>query len=580
MVLRDPPGTGSHAEWTSGYVKTTTTTLGGIWSLDESYKLTALLGSNTETVTGVGLASITSLEATANFITGLQVVDEGENANTTTSTYTITSTISTSDAPEYVGSMGDVYIGRSTNITFGRARQISLTREGTMADPEITKQDVTTVGTNFGTIFNYTQNYIENVLIPNYQAMLEEKLITIDEREIEKFINHTDYPVYLTPHKPGDENFGKANYEGDEYKKAIQDKLPLSSGPNYWMKEPYLSQESYTDSVAWIINQIEAWENAIAANERDKVEAFYKQNQKHFIENVSFDSGTKRSYTQQNDDGTGTSVENTIKAVVTLGGVFGSSINKTGILNEIITVNGGGAHTVESTDSTSTAIFMYEFAEDGDDDALSVDVLTSPAKWSPIFHTRAGQTCGPYEGKEETKYFEPGQYVLNEATMQIEVPKITVEVPVVSDVPTGSAANFNLLLTNESEIDEDVYYKLLVIDETNADGAALKIDGQPLTEGRRIKIPAGETVKKLLQLSQSDISILDYENIGIVLGSETQYDPTSTWDQIADTVFISAHFVPSSSEVTLHIDSPILNTALGDNLALSFDNFDRNFQGL
>ena len=90
-----------------------------------------------------------------------------------------------------------------------------------------------------------------------------------------------------------------------------------------------------------------------------------------------------------------------------------------------------------------------------------------------------------------------------EATMQIEVPQITVDVPTVSNVPTGSAANYTLRLTNASEIDEDVYYKLLMIDESNPDGAKITIDGMPLTDNRIIKIPAGQTVTKAMQLWQT-----------------------------------------------------------------------------
>ena len=56
-----------------------------------------------------------------------------------------------------------------------------------------------------------------------------------------------------------------------------------------------------------------------------------------------------------------------------------------------------------------------------------------------------------------------------EATMQIEVPKIDVDVATVTDVPAGQAANYTLRMMNESQTSEDVYYKLMMIDETNPD---------------------------------------------------------------------------------------------------------------
>lgn len=280
----------------------------------------------------------------------------------------------------------------------------------------------------------------------------------------------------------------------------------------------------------------------------------------------------------QTEESSGTTHDCTVTGAVVLGTTFGVSINDTGVLWNISTQTGGGTHEVSESTTTELASFNYTLAEEGDDDALTVDVYKYGA-YSPIFRTRGGQTSGPYEGEVKTKYYRPGTTIM-EATMQIEVPQITVDVPVVSNVPTGSAANYTLRLTNASEIDEDVYYKLLMIDESNPDGAKITIDGMPLTDNRIIKIPAGETVTKAMQLWQTNTSVLDYKNIGIVLASQSQYDPTSTWDQIADTVYVSAQFVPSSSAVTMKLDRTTLNSQTGDDLNISFSQFDRDYHNL
>ena len=459
MVLRDPPGTGSHAEWTSGTATVKTTTVGGTWNMDETVITHTALGADVKTVNGMGVASITSVDAEHDIDVGVHIVDEGEGSGTTTTTYTVERTISTSDSPDFVGSSGDVYIGRSTNTTFGKARQISLTRESASAPVEITKKDVITTGLEFATAFNYTQNYIENVLIPNLEAMLDQKLVTLSNGEIDAFTNNTSEPIYLTPYSPGDENYGKPNFEGIDLVNAILNGESTSNGPNYWMIPPKNADpdECYADEVNWIFNQIECWKKTIANNEKDKVEAYYEKNKECFIRNVSFDGGAKVSYSEQSDTTKNTTIENTFTTTIIAGNNWGVMINKTGVVWELATENGAGIHSVQSSDTTNVATFVYELAEDGGDDALSVDVLKSPAGWSPIFHTRAGQTSAPYEGREDTQYYEPGKYVLNEATMQIEVPKLAVEVPVVSDVPTGSAANFSLLLSNESEVNCDIY---------------------------------------------------------------------------------------------------------------------------
>ena len=76
--------------------------------------------------------------------------------------------------------------------------------------------------------------------------------------------------------------------------------------------------------------------------------------------------------------------------------------------------------------------------------------------------------------------------------------------------------------------------------------------------------------------------MLDYDRIGVVLASQSQYDPTSTWEQIADTVYISAQFIPSSSAVAMKLDHTTLNTMLGSDpvLNVSFNQFDRNYNNL
>ena len=161
-----------------------------------------------------------------------------------------------------------------------------------------------------------------------------------------------------------------------------------------------------------------------------------------------------------------------------------------------------------------------------------------------------------------------------EATMQIEVPQIDVDEPIVNDVPTGGAANYTLHLGNASEIGADVTYTLFVLDETNPNGAQLSIDGKVLTSGRLIKVPGNQSLTKALQLRQTNQSILDYEEIGIVFASESQPE------EIADTIFISAYFVPSSSPVDLALSKTTINSETTSDLTLTFSNFDRSYRGL
>ena len=575
MILRDPPGTGSSAEWTSGTIYSETRSSGGVWTFDTEEIGTYKIGADLQTVTGVGVSKINSLQMKNDITFGFNEVVEGESAVTWGKTTTITRAISTSSAPEYVGANGDVFIGSATNIIIGKARDVNFRRKGTSNEVELGLEDVMTSGLEFKTSFNYTASYIENVLIPNLLSIRNGLLQTVDN--ISGYQNTTGRPVYLTTLSPDDPKFGSDNYDKTVWS-GLATSGPSPEGPSYTMVVPN-DQETFADSVAWCNTQIANWEKYLAQNEQEKVRA-YEEREEYLKQNISFDSGSSVTMTEATEETHGSTYDVTaivcIKAGITLGRLY----NSMGAIYDFHTRTGGGTHQSYEGETTQLASFSYTLAEEGDDDALTVDVYNYGA-YSPIFRTRGGQTSGPYEGEVKTKYYRPGTTIM-EATMQIEVPQITVDVPIVSNVPTGQAANYTLRLTNASEIDEDVYYKLLVIDESNPDGAKITIDGQPLTENRIIKIPAGETITKALQLTQTNLGVLEYDNIGIVLASQSQYDPTSTWEQIADTVYISAQFIPSSSAVTMKLDHTTLNTMLGTEpvLNVSFSQFDRNYNNL
>lgn len=575
MILRDPPGTGSSAEWTSGTVTSKSTSYGGVWSTENEVIATGKFGFDITTLTGgIGIGKIDEIKNTYDASAGLNVTTQGESASTWSRSVTTTRTISTSSASEYVGANGDVFIGSATNLIYGLARDVNFRRQGTSDKAALELKDVVTTGLNFKTMFNYTENYVENVLLPNLRAMRNSLLQTVASPQ--GFSNTTGHTVYLTTLAADDPRFGSSNHDKKAWGSKATKHVSIS-GPSYTMIAPSNNNQCYSDSVEWCNSQIQIWENTLAANEKEKVLA-YENREKHIDQNFSFDSGSSVNMSTQVEESHGSTTDWTLTANVILDKTWIAAFNELGVETHISTRTGGGTHNTWESGTTKLSSFSYTLAEEGDDDALTVDVYKYGA-YSPIFRTRGGQTSGPYEGEVKTKYYRPGTTIM-EATMQIEVPQITVDVPKVSNVPTGSAANYTLRLTNASEIDEDVYYKLLMIDESNPDGAKITIDGMPLTDNRIIKIPAGQTVTKAMQLWQTNTSVLDYKNIGIVLASQSQYDPTSTWDQIADTVYVSAQFVPSSSAVTMKLDRTTLNSQTGDDLNISFNQFDRDYHNL
>lgn len=567
MILRDPPGTASSAQWTTGTVKSKYSYKGNTVVTDNSLELVSHWGNKTSLGSGIGFIVMTDVENKWDAGLGVKISNVSEDGNSWTSTVSTEKVISTSAEPEYVGANGDLFIGSSNNLIYGLARNLTLRRDG--SNVTLGVKDAYTTGLQFKTEFAYSANYIENVLIPNLISLRNSKLTYV--ANVNDFKPSGDSVVYLTTLKPEDIGYGTNNNDKIWGKDAVLS----STGRSYTMKigDP---TKSCSDEIVWYNDQIENWQKWLAVNEEEKVRAYEDRDEN--TKNYSFDAGSSITYTATNENGKGKQYENNFTGLAHVIGRTGFQIAGVGITATVTTDTGGGIHTSGEETETETSTFSYTLAETGDDDAITVDVY-GYGKYSPIFRTRGGQTSGPYEGEAKTKYYRPGTTIM-EATMQIEVPKIDVDVATVTDVPAGQAANYTLRMMNESQTSEDVYYKLMMIDETNPDGAKLTIDGQPLTDGRLIKIPAGETVTKALQLTQTNLGILNYENVGIVLASQSQYDNTSTWEQIADTVYVTAHFAPSSSAVDMSLSRTTINTSAGEKLTISFDKFDRKYLNL
>ena len=559
MIIRDPAGTGSSAFWETGQsvaqTETQTITVNNETEMMTHTEIGFELTSLTAAGTGIGiiLGVIETNKSKVDLDVGVTTEYEHVSADTKVLTTTNTKRISTSSEPEYVGAQGDVFIGQSTNIVFGNARSVGFKKNATSGDIELKKFDNYVTGQEFATHFQYTQNYIEHVLIPNLTALRNSILSTgVDEQGL----------IYNTTLAEGDPNFGAA-------------------GTYTTVKPATNPKELYTDMVQYYNQQIANWESQLAWNELMKVMVI-SDRRTWLDSNQSFDSGTFIDAEVSSEITSGQTTSNTFNTSIIAGGGTSVSIFGQDVDISVKNTTKAGSQWESSTETTQTVTTGYSLVETGDDDALTVDVYRAPDCMGAIFVTRGGQTTCPYEGEQKTKYFEPGKHTIAAATMQIEVPKIAVENAANNavGVPAGKKASYNLLLTNESETDEDCYFSLFPIDETNTEGAKLTVNGDHLGNGRRVLVPAGRTVRMNLELAQNNTGGLLYEGIAIVLASECQSDPASTWDVIGDTVVISAEFVPTSTDVALRIDNRVVNTSTKGMLPLTVTGYDPNYEGL
>lgn len=608
-ILRDPPGSHSYSYCEAGQTYTYHSTRATGKAQHGSETLNGYYGVST--TTGIGMMM------TNDIINTVGIKEEHEvsssDANGSSVSLTITNRYQTSDDPIYVGADGDLFLGTTSNIVYGPADEIAIMAkdewqrmidakgEGTLygevqtplieADGYvIAKRKALSVGVMHSTFFSYPQVYIKNTLMDNIRAVRNSLFAPYGTTmsEAQSMANNTHQPVYITHRKADEEGYGEDNLK-DGY---------LSDGDSYTVVLPTGAFTGTCDSV-YVLNQsLREWERLLEMNEREKATA------SDLVDNYSFHAGGMVEYSEQTSNMTEhTHTYNLISG----GGLLtdlGFTINKCGLVVSIEELGYGTKDTESGSSSEENNTIGFVLADEGDDDYLSVDVLRAPApkgdfntiiadslnKYSGkqfgsfVFRTKGGATSCPYEGELLTEYYQPGTR-LNAPTLRIENPKISTEKPVVSNVPSDQAATFVLNLYNESEAAEGCYFNLSIVDAQNQKGAKFSIDGVPLADKRGILVDYGEVLQKTLEIRRG--TEYDYEDLAIVLSSQCQADPTGFQEIIADTVYISAHFIPSSSDIniksptdkwTLNTNSPTDSTGKYY-LPLTIDGFDVNFQG-
>lgn len=573
MVLRDPPGAKSKTVWKRGSVTSHVTSVADGGYGDEKITNTVNLGAHIKTMAGIGLVmQSTDLDHTFDYGLGLHYKWTATSSTERSWTTTATQDVSTSTGSTFVGSKGDVYIGYSTNLLMGQCRKVGFFRENESA-PFTLKDDVAvSLGDSVTTNFMYSANEIENVMIPKWEETRNSYLTQhfATEAEARAFVNNTSDVLFATWLNKDDDNYGAKG----TYVMVI---------PEEWkIKEKFVAE----DKVQWCNNQIDSWKQTIANNERDKVKSM--ANVKNWLRNVSFDGGSSYTYTNKNDE---TTVDKFTHSH-TLGGIIKlGSTNKdeaSGVQFKAVfsvdTENGYSRTETESDKESSYAEFDYVFDDGNKGTDFSVDIYKSQAGWSDIFFLFGGQSYNPYEAEEKTKYYEPGQHTLSNGTEQMEHPDIQISTDgtiaaksaVLTDVPAGQAGQFTLHLSNASTTTQgfDFTYQLSIAEGSNQQGLEILMDGVPAS-GRGIYIPAGETVKKVITVRQTDQSVLDYENIELWFSSAYQ----ST--KIHDIAKLSVHFKPSSSAVELAISEPVLNCSTDSaKLEMKVKGFNRQFKNL
>lgn len=583
-VLRDPPGSNSYSYLEKGTTFTESTTYNGTLTQEGEETMTTNVGYELVTFTGVGVGTIQSIEQTNSGEVSIQHSEEWSDSNTKTSVTTTTTQFSTSDDEDYVGAMGDVFLGYSTNLSYGSADAITLVDKGQLEAAEQTSKyepyDIVDIegtgyalvkttsleaGTSFATLFAYPQYHIESRLIPELETLRNSFLHSKDEMSESRFqaeANATGKPIYVSLLSPDNENYGRSNADKvfedapDYYKNGGT----LFDGPSYKIYFP-AEYGQRSDTIHTLNQSMDNWIARLEDNERAKVQAIEDG---ELIQNFSMQAGASVEYSRGYSNVTNT----TNSFSVVIGGGFATDVEfdalGTGFVLEIDESLSTTQGEESSSEEEAATMVGFVLADSGND-YLSVDVYQEPGGKNEdvgtgdidskdlnlstfIFRTRAGATSCPYEDEIVTQYYKPGT-VISEKTLQVEIPEIAVENAFIENVPSGEPAYVTLYLRNNSAINEDAWFNLIVDDQANQLGAGLKMDGGAIGNGRTILVPAGQTLTKILEVTKGPG--LNYDDLQLVLASQCQGDPTANFPAVADTVTFSVHFTPACSDVTV-----------------------------
>lgn len=572
MIIRDPQGSNSYAFYEVGNTTTSTTSYDVSNSVTVDGNLEIDLGLKVTTFVGLGAGVINETEIKNNLTVGATYNKSWDSNNSETTTVTNTKKWSTSASEDFVGAAGDVFIGHSTNIVYGLSNRLDLIPkdecQGCLqfdSDYSIGHYYTIRVNPEFGTSFQYSQNHIENFLIPGIKLLRNNFL-------------QSHLSIYSTSLSSSDPKYGERNSTFAPFNYITgEDTISGFDGDNYSVKLFMTNDLSrnwpsatleFVDSVEFYNKQIDGWHAALRRNEKEKLEAT-------LIENLSFDAGTiyESSVTngETNTETTTTSFEVSPYISSQIGGsVWGMGLT----MNMSETITHGKSKTVTG-ESTEEITFGFVL-EDGDEgDFYSIDVKKPGTTTGPVFRARGGQSSCPYVDADVTKYYNQGT-VISEATMRREVPGISAKSSTnLFGVPEDKPAFFSVELINNTESRDHAWFMLTVDQASNPDGALIKVDGAPIQNGVLVYFPPSTPIIKTVSVGKTQDDVNEYKNLRLILHSICQYDPTNSSANIADSLDINVTFIPVCSSVNLAapLDQWTMNDVASDSLTVKINGY-------
>ncbi len=303
-----------------------------------------------------------------------------------------------------------------------------------------------------------------------------------------------------------------------------------------------------SDSAQLYRDQIEVWQQTLILNEKLKDEATFIEN-RSFSAGVPFNSSTEVNKSLSGNLEFNLYVESAIAAEAGLevGGVGASGGVETRFRMEF------GASASSSTNYSRTTGYFLD--DDDVGDFYSVDILADEVYGTPVFALASGTSSCPWETGSQPR---EGVQLLSDTRLQTNID------------PAGEAV-FQVQLGNTSQSDEDRTYDLVFLQESNPDGAKVKLGGSEVQGGvpTPFTIPAGRSVSATVTIERGPVAF-DYDDLKFVLLSGCGDN------SIADTLSLSVRFNSPCSDLVLHEprDGWLVNGDMGDVLRVNFRGYD------
>ena len=587
IILRDPPGSNSYASISRGTkisYSETKTNMGSSKSSGGLY--VSLLPTWTVSAGFVSVFTDTETSLVREIDANWSKSTTNTTENTTLNTYEFNQTISTSDAIDFVGAQGDLYIGNSRNVYYGIFDDMLFTKDEPPATsgngetiPRVplnvkdkdgnsttiymsSQKDIIVAEQPTNTFFSYSQKYIIETLIPDL-----ERLAASAETPEEVTTN-------IFPEKTRDFYENQANL----WRKVIQENE----------KDKYEAKTQKNELKQQVITSI----NSNFGNYTESLLDLVDQN---FFNNRSFDAGVGEFTSSITTTNTTTSTrEVSVELSSDFKQTMGLLVNNVGLIGSTQVTRSNVDTDNFNSEQEFTSTISYTLKDNDRFNVLSVDVVNLFDGNGPVFITKGGATSCPYEeGTTSTFYtndgYDPdvvgeGGESLSDSTNRVYKAEITVSNNTLTNIPESEPAYFILNLKNTSETQADLEF-ILDVDVTTLNGLETSLQ----TNGVSIILPFGETVEYPIEISKpSSSSVFSYENIKVFLANpcdlnitnrEAYVDLNIEFKKSCSSVNISA---PENNWVFNSVNAyniDVNGNKTKNMLPITFTDFNANFNG-